>query len=663
MRGSKTKARKYSSELNIFTTVKFLDDALKKNCKETAVRKYLLQKQSFSVEKINEAFRVQKARQGYKINEKTIFWGFLVSKDRKRYRLLLPGTQEEGEKLRSDFLQAELEYRTALGCLKENWEKELSSLALERKIKMTIDEVKQIFQHIPKLLALHKNIYLDLLSWSTINFFCKRVPKFFILYTEYAKGCIRIVNIMRHYIFDMRFQSRLREIRKRSRFRSIELNELLVLPLHRIGDYQEFLTELKQMVDSRNSEEYTLLCKAGMRIERLARYAVVQRKEITNKFKMHWVQSFLGSQSNILTPTRKIIYRGLITRRIGSWPSRKKKYFLFLFTDILLWTTVITERQNAARLDSLILEPSKAKNNPHQKFIVLIHKQDDSTNTVVKETTLSFECKSDEQRKEWVEAIGKAIKAFKSGEGFEAPNVADLNLIIEEDCLRNEIKCEGSEDDRFKVRSATPDGVIETGRKCYYSFRKDAWVSHSDPQILKNSTQDCNNYSITYKTRTEKSIGSIDNIGWQNPEDDVHFVGKNRVCNDLNDLDLTSTPSRHSEWTGSSSSNSLQNATSKSQPDSSKRSSSSDLEHRHWLSIVNENSQSGEDHSVQAPQSLGIPRSFEIRRTDTKSSPEMSMEDTFKSSFSILLGDKGLVWNTVAKRRHSCYTTLRLGKV
>jgi len=693
MNRSNTKARKYASKENILAALTFLDDALKRNCKETAVRKYLLQKQGFSVELVNEIFRLQRASQESKSNEKAIFnqsssqhvlkrantepskrtetgqscesgGSSLVSNLRKRYTFLLPRWQEEGEELRRDFVQAEMQYSSALECLKDDWEKELSVLANERKIRMTIGEITKIFQHIPRLLCIHKNIYLDMLSWSTINVFCKRVPEFCILYAEYVRSCVNITHIMHQYIFDKRFQSCLSEIRKRSRCRSTELSDLLLVPLQRIGEYQEFLTWLQQSTDSRHTVEDILLSKAVSRIDRLKKYAAEHKKEIMNKLEMQRVQSFLGSESKILTPNRKIIRRGLITRRTTSWPSRKKKYFLFLFNDILLWSTVLTERQNAARLDYCVIKPSTAKYNPHLKFTVLIHKQNDNSKPVGKEKTLLFECKSDEQRNEWVEAIEKAIKAYKSEVCLKEPIIGDLNLILEEDSPVNEIKCEDPEYDRFKGSTATADDVTEIRRSPHNSCRKEDFVPEIDLLIPRNLIHDSNNSnSKKNRTYTRKSLGSIDNIRQENPVDDVHLVDKSGVYDDLTDFDWTSTVSRHSEWISSSTSSFLQNAVVMTQRESSKRNSSSDLGHRYLLSVINRNSQSGEDNAEEDTPSIRVPPSCKIRGTEIKKSQEMSTLDTLKASFSILLGDEHLLSNAVGKRRWSCYSTWRLDKI
>jgi len=164
------------------------------------------------------------------------------------------------------------------------------------------------------------------------------------------------------------------------------------------------LDKLYLWADKAQREDYITLGKATRRIGRIAHYIGIYRDGILNRNEMNKVQQFLKKQCNILAPSRRMVRRGAMTRRMNSWPSRKKKYLFFLFSDLLLWTSRKGELQNVVRLRDCKVYPSEARNNPEKKFKVISTGQ----HRVLKEILL--ECDLQRQRDDWFNAIKLAIE-------------------------------------------------------------------------------------------------------------------------------------------------------------------------------------------------------------------------------------------------------------
>ena len=118
------------------------------------------------------------------------------------------------------------------------------------------------------------------------------------------------------------------------------------------------LKELLDMIsaDKGLAMESEILAMASRRVGRIAEYIDAYRHAITNRNEMNMVQVLLGKQCNILGNKRRIIRRGIITRRTSGWTSRKTEYIFFLFSDIFLWTSRKGKLKNAVYLVNCELE-------------------------------------------------------------------------------------------------------------------------------------------------------------------------------------------------------------------------------------------------------------------------------------------------------------------
>lgn len=149
------------------------------------------------------------------------------------------------------------------------------------------------------------------------------------------KECAETINKMRECVRDTNLHNCLERIRDQSKFKGEDLVDLLLIPLQRIFEYKEFLDNIRNLAEKNNSE-YDYLGRACRRIGRIASYISKYKEGLTNRNEMNKIQLFLGTQCAILSPNRRIVRRGKMTRRTTGWTARNKRYIFFLFTDLLL---------------------------------------------------------------------------------------------------------------------------------------------------------------------------------------------------------------------------------------------------------------------------------------------------------------------------------------
>jgi len=438
-----------SKDPNIITAVEFLNEVHDKGHKESDLRKYLLHRRGLTKAQVNEAFRIHNIRidKNQKVrrvsqelkdqkSEMDKVWnasqedvankeemmvnykGFKgsaecleVSTSVNGYcgpKYLRAENRIVGQKLIKDFLVTEYRYIRVLECLQDEYWKELRLQADLNKIALTRSDLHDIFQRIPDLLNFHRVYYQNLSnSRNNIAHIFIRVFSCFKIYVEYMKDCTCMINKIRVHIHDKKLHRVLEQIRVSSKRPNDCLGDLLLLPLHRISDYKEFLDKLYDWADKNQEADYAYLGKALRRIGRITNYIGKYKGDICNRNEMNTVQQFLGKQCNIINNKRRIIRRGLMIRRTTGWPARKKKYVFFLFSDLLLWTSRKGEFQNVVRLCDCEVMPSDAKNNRDIKFKIV------SAGRHGIQKTLLLECNLVRQRNQWFTAVSQAIEATK----------------------------------------------------------------------------------------------------------------------------------------------------------------------------------------------------------------------------------------------------------
>jgi len=250
------------------------------------------------------------------------------------------------------------------------------------------------------------------------NYFCD--------YVEYMKNCNNTIKEMRKYIFDTKLQKSLDHIRTTSKRPNDDMMDLILSPMYRIKEYKDFLDKLYEWADRTHEPDYFFLGKASRKIGRVVKWIEMYMHTIINKNEMNKVQQFLDTQCNIITPTRRIIRRGVMTRRTTTWPARNKYYIFFLFNDVLLWTTKKGDLQNLVILRTCVVRPSESRYNQARKFEVESDMPGNKHHKILK-----LECKDLRQRNDWYNAIKKEVESLQEVRNIKESGEEELIKYIE----------------------------------------------------------------------------------------------------------------------------------------------------------------------------------------------------------------------------------------
>jgi len=404
-----------TKDSQVKTAVEFLAEVYQKGHKESELRKYLFHNRHMTNTQIDMAFEIHAARVRAKKElaggerpevTKTTTPTSSLSSD---LSFLLPENRDKGRSLLKHFLKTEFNYCNVLKCLSEEYYKHLCELADRGKIRITRKELEPIFHGIPQLVKFHKAFYQDMRQrkGNFGQFFVRQFTGFRD-YLDYVKDCNFATKKMREYIHDKKLRKCLDQARQTSRRPNDDLMDLLLSPLDRIKTYKEFLDNLREWADKKQESDYGSIETAARRIGRIVDWIEMYKHTIINRNEMNKVQQFLDKQCTIISPNRRIVRRGLMTRRTTTWPVRNKHYVFFLFNDVLLWTTRKGELQNLVFLRDSEIKPSTSKTNQKLKFEVIADGRQYQYHKHLK-----LECKEIRQRNEWYNAIEKEINLSK----------------------------------------------------------------------------------------------------------------------------------------------------------------------------------------------------------------------------------------------------------
>jgi len=515
----------------VTTAVEFLGEVAEKGHKESELRKYLKYRRSMSTEQVNEAFKIHNSRMRAKQERERgdrpeVRSAYATTKPSNELTFLLPQHRAHARSLVKTFLKTEYNYCSVLDCLNLEYYKQLGELADRGKIRISRNELEPIFHRLSQLCKFHREFY-DEISRRKTNYGQMFVRHFscFRDYVEYMKDCNFATKKMREYIHDKKLRRYLEQIRITSRRPNDDMMDLIVTPLDRMKDYRDFLDNLYRYADKAQDSDYTFLGKASRRIGRIVDWIEMYKHTIINRNEMNKVQQFLEKQCTIISPKRRIVRRGLMTRRTTSWPARNKHYVFFLFNDVLLWTTRKGELQNLVFLRDCEIRTSSSKTNATRKFEVL------ATGTEYKyQKLLKLECQEVRQRNEWYKVMEKEIALAKKTTGKNSkpssPMEEDLANYITTmadnapDCVtpppktQNTVEQKEEEANDIPVEPEDEEGLISPGHRRYqYSRNFEAqefsgsFLPLDDMSVISETDQD--NMLLDSQAKYGDSMGAL----------------------------------------------------------------------------------------------------------------------------------------------------------
>jgi len=179
------------------------------------------------------------------------------------------------------------------------------------------------------------------------------------IYTEYINHYGEVIQTLSDLRKNKKFTNFLRSARKTT---NMEITGFLIQPVQRIPRYVLLLKELKKYTWPEH-EEYDALVKALLKAQEIATHVNERKRQIENMSKTLEVQSKItGDFDSLIKPGRKMIREDKLIKvtQGGLFSSiKRKERIMFLFSDLLLWTTTAYQYRGRMSLPAARLEKSK----------------------------------------------------------------------------------------------------------------------------------------------------------------------------------------------------------------------------------------------------------------------------------------------------------------
>ncbi|CEP03357.1 hypothetical protein PBRA_003117 [Plasmodiophora brassicae] len=264
-------------------------------------------------------------------------------------------------------------------------------------------KVHTVFENVEPIAAFHviflKELEKDRNLARTINKFGDYLK----MYTTYISGydkCVRLLGQMRK---SRKFTKFLDETRTDPECKGLDLMSFLIMPIQRIPRYELLLRELISCDDPDPQSE---MAQAYNRVRYIAKHVNETQRHVENMMKLLEIQDRISDSDlsfDLLQPHRRLLKEGKISQKTTSKLNKIKQRVLFLFSDIVLWTSSSNAYLGHVDISCISLKPDVK--HPDTSFRMVV----ESGTAAVEETELIWRCETAAECQEWVKAIDDAM--------------------------------------------------------------------------------------------------------------------------------------------------------------------------------------------------------------------------------------------------------------
>lgn len=184
---------------------------------------------------------------------------------------------------------------------------------------------------------------------------------------------------------------------------ALDIGAFLIMPIQRIPRYELLLRELKRNTDPASSE-FNELQQAFGKIQAIAVHVNEHQRHIDNMTKLLDLQDRIeGHDFELLQAHRRLLREGTLVQKLRGRLSHKKTRVVFLFSDILLWTS-----KEGSYISHIDLSDAVVQDNakhPDVSFELAGSKATDGRQLV-------FRCQDAAEKESWVRSIDDAVNAL-----------------------------------------------------------------------------------------------------------------------------------------------------------------------------------------------------------------------------------------------------------
>jgi len=218
---------------------------------------------------------------------------------------------------------------------------------------LTEVEIRAIFSETESVLNYNRLLLVQLeervKKWSVsqrLGDIFLMISNYLKIYSQYCSNYHEAMRVLSECKKQPRFKKFLDELKKRSH--DIEhrgLEDYLIRPVQRIPRYYLLLQDLVKHT-SKDHPDYANLAAAALRVQAVAEYMNIKKKEAENIMKVTEIQEMIdGDYEPLAKPHRRYVKEGQL-QEVSKGTTRKISVVLFLFNDLL----VVTKPQGSSFL-------------------------------------------------------------------------------------------------------------------------------------------------------------------------------------------------------------------------------------------------------------------------------------------------------------------------
>mmetsp|Transcript_8901 Transcript_8901/g.13292 ORF Transcript_8901/g.13292 Transcript_8901/m.13292 type:complete len:532 (-) Transcript_8901:181-1776(-) len=256
---------------------------------------------------------------------------------------------------RQEIIDSEQTYMANLNALMSTYVEPMTTV-------VSSEDHKKMFTDVKSIHAFHMLFVPKLKETKDIGAAFVKYADYLKIYTEYINHYAEVINTLSELRKQKKFTNFIRGARKSAK---MEITSYLIQPVQRIPRYVLLLKELKKYTWPEH-EEYENLVKALSKAKEIALHVNERKRQIEHMSKTLEVQQKItGEFDSLIKPGRKMIREDkLIKVTTGLFNSiKRKERIMFLFSDLLMWTTTSYQYRDRMSLAAARLEKSEKMEN------------------------------------------------------------------------------------------------------------------------------------------------------------------------------------------------------------------------------------------------------------------------------------------------------------
>jgi len=327
------------------------------------------------------------------------------------------------ERVTKELIDTEQSYVDALKTLVTEF---IHPLKTSDKFDIPHEKITLMFSNVELLSNFHNMFLASLKTTKSIASVIIQYADFLKMYTQYLNAYPTALHTIDEYRNDKKFQHFLATKRAKH---GLDLVSYLIMPVQRVPRYQLLLKELKRATPT-DHEEHAKLEEAYTKIQAIATHINESKRIVEGMSKVLEIQNRItGDFGQLLQPHRRLIREGVVIKVVGGLITQQHIRKLFLFNDILLWTTDKSKFRGHLQLLGAKISPVVMSDKKRYGFKLEPHLHDGSYHgTNVSSTSTSsvaspgsdvkekskikpiiLFCKDEQEQKIWISDIRDAI--------------------------------------------------------------------------------------------------------------------------------------------------------------------------------------------------------------------------------------------------------------